>query len=309
MRTTSDIVLGVTAQVLRHRVLAGRPTSATFDVFAANAGDDDEAEFSGTATVDPVTTTLSAAAGAVQTDPTAIALSSAAGVAARRRYLVSEAGRREWVQLVALDGATAYAAAPLQNRYTTAATFVSADLTAAVDATWVADEGNLSDPSDPDPDYRVRWQIVIGGETVIAYSFFNLLRGAVDHGVTMLDVAARLWNVIADIPIDDRPDQGERIIAGAWEDVQADLTGQRINDAALRDASLVDQLLMRRIKLNFAENGHYARGVDPAAALAYAQSEYQRFFERNFAVASSLAMATRSSGGADKGKPKRLWGA
>ena len=44
MRSTADIAFGVTGQTLRHIVRAGRPTSATFEVFAADAGDDDTPE-------------------------------------------------------------------------------------------------------------------------------------------------------------------------------------------------------------------------------------------------------------------------
>lgn len=306
MRSTADIIFGVTGQLLRHRVRAGRPTSATFSVFADDAGDDDEAEFSGTATVDAVSTALSAAAGVGEADPTAIPLTSAASVAVGRRYLISESGRREWTKIVALDGSTAYAPAPLQNAYTTSATFVGCDLTAAVDATWVADEGNLSDPSVPEPDYRARWEILIGGATQVAYTFFDLLRGAVDHGITIDDLEGRLWNVMSDLPVEHRADQGGRIIDAAWEDVQSDLAGNRVNDAALRDASIVDQLLMRKIRLTFAQNGHVPRGMPADVALADARAEYQRFFERMIAASSSVPIAKSTSGGARLVAP-RLW--
>lgn len=307
MRSTADVVFGVAGQTLRHRVMSGRPTSATYSVFALDAGDDDTAEWSGTATVDPVATTLAAAAGVGQADPTALSLVSASSVTVGRRYLVSQHGRREWVRLIALDGVTAYAAAPLQNAYTAAATFVSCDLTAAVDATWVADEDHLGDPSDPDADYRVRWEILYGGATLVEYSFFDLARGAVGHGVTLDDVEARLWNVIADLPRDHRGDQGQRVIDAAWTDVQADLAAHRINDAALRDAALVDQLLLRRIRLQFAENGYFPRGLDPATALADARGEYQRYFERHIGAAPSVARVTTASGGVTKGRATRYW--
>lgn len=303
MRSTADIIYGVTGQTLRHRVRAGRPTSATFEVFADSAGDDDEPEFEGTATVDSVSTTLAAAAGVAATDPTALSLTSAASVAVGRRYLLSEDGRREWAQIVALDGSTAYAATPLANVYTTAATFVSTDITAAVDATWVADEANLSSPANPEPDYRIRWTITTSGVVAVAYTFFDLVRGAIDHGITMEDLRGRLWSIMDNLPTDARGDQGQLIIDAAWEDVQAELAAVRVNDAALRDAALVDQLLMKRIKLTFAENGQTPPGMTYADVLA----DYQRFYERHVVAAPALAVAKSSSGATSTARP-RLWG-
>lgn len=295
MRSTDDVIFAVLGQTLRHRVRAARPTSATFSVFADSVGDDGTAEFSGTATVDSVSTTLSAGAGAATTDPTVVPLTSAVGVTVGRRYLLTEDGRREWVQVVALNGSTVYSAYPLANVYTTAATFVSTEISAAVDATWVIDAGRLSNAANPDPDYRIRWTIVTSGVTTIAYTFFDLVRGAVDHGITMDDLESRLWNVIDGLPIDHRVDQGRRVIESAWEDVKSDLAGNRINDAAIRDTSIVDQLLMRRIRLTFAENGHVPQGMTAREAIGYASDEYQRFFERNFAFSSNVPLATGPS--------------
>ena len=295
MRSTSDVIFGVTGQTLRHCVRSGRPTSATFEVFADTAGDDDTAEFSGTATVDSVSTTLSAAAGASQTDPTALALTSAASVVVGRTYLLSEDSKREWVRLVALDGSTATVNHPLANNYTTAATFVSTDITAAIDATWVADESNLSTPSNPEPDYRVRWEILYSGSTLVELTFFDLVRGSIGHGVTMEDLRGRLWSIYDRLPIDDRTNQGQDIIDDAWEDVQAELAAARINDGALRDGATVDQFLIKRILLNCGQNGVTPLGMSYADVLA----DYQRFYERHVIAAPSIAIAT-STGAASR---------
>ncbi len=306
MRSTSDILFNVLSQTLRHRVRTSRPSSATFAVFADGTGDDGAAEFSGTATVDSVSTTLAAAAGSAQLDQTAMSLTSAAGVTVGRRYLLSEVGRREWVQLVALDGTTAYAATPLANAYTTAAAFVSTDITAAIDATWVADESNLSDPSNPEPDYRIKWTITpSSGATEIAYTFFDLVRGSIDHNVTIEDVAARLWFTVDDLPIDHRLDQGARIIQGAWEDCQAELAAVGLNDAALRDAAMVDQFHMKRIALAFARNGKSPAGMTYRDVL----DDYERFYERHIAASAKVTRATSSSGATTTGGATRLWGA
>lgn len=305
MRATSDIVYGVTGQTLRHRVRSGQPSAATFAVYADDAADDDDPEFSGTATVDTVSTTLLSAAGASQSDPTLIELTSTAGIVAGRQYLIAKGGKREWVCPAEVLSGSIYTNAPLQNDYAVSgSTFKGCDVTAAVDATWVADSGNLSDPQNPDPDYRVIWTITIDGATRLELTFFDLVRGGLGHGVTMHDVESRLWNVLEDIPVAHRGDQGQRIIDAAWEDVQSLLAGQRVNDAAVRDAALIDQLLMKQIRLTFAINGFAPRGMAPDLAITLAREDMQRFFERHF-VAGQVPMATTSN--AAQKKSFRPW--
>lgn len=304
MRSTADIAFGVTGQTLRHTVRSGRPSAATYAVYAADAGDDDDPEWSGTATIDAVDTTLAASAGPAQTDSTLVEVTSATGVVAGRQYLISEGGKREWVTVAEVDDTDVYVTAPLRNDFTAAATFESCDLTASVDATWVADSDNLSDPTSPDPSYRVRWAVTVDGASQIELTFFGLIRAAVGHGVTMADVEARLWNVIEDIPVAHRADQGQRLIAAAWEDVQAMLAGQGLNDAAVRDASRVDQLLIKQIRLTYALNGYFPRGMASDIAIRVAQEELERFFERHF-VAGQAPVST-SSGAAER-KRFRGW--
>lgn len=306
MRLSSDLVFGVSGQSLRHLVRGGRPTSATFAVFDAENGDDGTAEFSGTATVDSVNTVLAAAAGVGQVDTTSITLASGTGVTPGRRYLLSENGAREWVQVVSVDGAAVVASAPLAGSYSTAATFVGTELEADVDDAWIADSGNLSDPSDTVPTYRVRWVVLVGGETQVHYTFFDVSRGALGHGVTMADVEARLWNSIDDLPTDHRKDQGQRIIDAAWIDLRVELAGNLINESALRDAELVDSLLIKRVRLAFATNGHLPRSLSAEATLADAREDYQRFYERHFAAAPMLAIAASTSSAAGR-QAKRLF--
>jgi hypothetical protein len=298
MRRTSDIIFGVPGQGLTYRFPTGRPTSATFRVLDEAADDENsEVEFEGSATVESVNTTIATAAGVGQTDRTAITL--AAGTAtAGRDYLLAQNGKREWVRVVSAVGTSIVAGAPLQNAYTTGATFQATLLSAAVDSDWVVDEANLSDASDPAPDYRVRWEVTYGSETIIALSFFDLVRGSLGHGLTMQDLEARFWNLLADMPTDHRADQGGRILDAAWEDVQADLASIALNDAALRDAQLVDQLLIHRVRLAFAENGHRPQSFSAAEFLTFAAATYDRFFEQHFKVSSHIKTARGTSAGA-----------
>jgi hypothetical protein len=118
--------------------------------------------------------------------------------------------------------------------------------------------------------------------------------------VTTHDVEARFWNLLDDMPVDHRSDQGARVIDAAWEDVKSDLAASRINDAALRDAQLVDQLLVKRIRLTFAENGRRPADMSADGFLDYALKDYQRFIEKHFLVSSQIAMAVGTGGSVSK---------
>jgi hypothetical protein len=308
MRRSTDIIFNVTGQTLLHRVQQGRPTSATFAVFHENTTDDGTPEWSGTATVENVDTTLDAAAGVGEADRTLISLAAGGGtnVVVERRYRISQNGRSEWVLIVDKNGDDLVASAPLQNAYTSGADFEGTHITAAVDATWVADESHLSD-MDASPDYRIRWAIVVAGATYIEHTFFDLVRGAIGHGITMHDLEDRFFNILDSLPINHRDNGGMRILDAAWRDVKAALSGAHINASALRDAELVDQLVIHRVRLTFAENGRRPSDMTPAEFLAYAADMYDRFFEQHFKLSSKVAVAGQSGAVATKKAAAPPW--
>lgn len=291
MRRSTDIIFGVTGQSLLHRVVHGRPTSATYAVFHEDATDEGTSEWTGTATVESVDTTLDAAAGVGQEDRTLISLTAGGGdnVTVGRRYRLSQNGVEEWVLIVSKDDDDLVASAPLQNAYTSGATFEGTHITAAVDATWVADDANLSDV-DSNPDYRVRWAVVVDGVTYIDHTFFDLVRGSLDHGVTLHDLEDRLFNILDSIPINHRDNQGKRILDAAWVDVRGDLANGQVKASSLRNAELVDQLLIHRVRLTFAENGKHPPDMTSVEFLAYAEGKYNRFLEQHFQLSSKVAV-------------------
>ncbi len=310
MRSTSDIVFGVAGQSLLYRVPQGRPSAATFQVFAESAADDGTVEFSGTATIEDVNTTLDAAAGIGQDDRTVMSLATGGGtnVTVGRRYLVEGAGRKEWALIVGKDGDDIYTSAPLMNAYESGATLKGTHVSAAIDNTWVADESHLkADPSDPAPAYRVRLLITVGGVDTVAYTFFDLVRGAIGHGITLHDVEARFWNLLDNCPVDHRADGGARLLDAAWQDVQSDLAAGHMNDGALRDAQLVDALLIRRVRLMFAENGQRPAEMTGDRFLEFAKNDYERFLEKHFLVASKVTAARSPGSGATKASLPRFF--
>jgi hypothetical protein len=299
-RTTADVVYGVTGQTLIHRVMQGRPTSATFEVFNDYASDDDTAEFSGTATVDSVTTTVDAASGPAQSDPQKLSIASTASIVIGRKYLLSEAGKQEWVEPIEIvTNDYIRVRHPLRSDYTTAATLVGTYLSAAVDSTWVADLGNLGDSIDPNPSYRVRWEVVVGGATVPAYTFFDFVRASISHQIDLSDLNDRAPGLVDSCPMDYSIDQGRTLIDSAWRQCVADLARLGIDSDALRDDFITDELTIRRA-LNMLARGGWAPGsFSVTEYVLVTQQDYDRFFEQHFQVAQPHKMATGTGGGAE----------
>lgn len=306
MRSTTDLVFGVLGQTLSLRVMQGRPTSATFTVLEDYANDDAAAEFSGTATLDAVTTVLTAASGAGQTDAHRINLTTT-GIVTGRKYLLSEGQRQEWIDPIEVGTGYIRARHPLANAYTTAATFVGTTITAAVDATWVAAEANISDHLDPNPDYRVRWAIVIGGVTHIVYSYFDLVRSTVTHQVDIEDLNSRAPGLHDRLPTEYRAEQGRPLIDAAWRSVQAKLASLRIDTDALREDQSIDELVILRALYMLAMGGWHPLGMSSGEYITETRTDYERFVEQHFQVSLMHPVATSSGAGVDVVRAQPFW--
>lgn len=306
---TTDIVYGVTGQTLEYRVPQGRPTSAAFAVFDDFAGDDDTAEFSGTATVESVSTTVDATSGAGQVDPTKISLTSTTGITTNRKYLISEGSKQEWVSPVEIvSGDYIRVRYPLKNAYTTSATFVGTTITAAVDSTWVADEGNVSDHLDPNPSYRVRWAIVVDSVTYIAYSYFDLVRAPVQHSVDIDDVNARAPGLHDSMPTEYEAEQGRPLLDAAWLSVQAKLAAHSIDADAFRNAQILDELVILRSLCLLAMGGWKPLGYESVAQYVLdTKTDYETFFQQHISVTQKSRLATGTTGGASVVRAQSFW--
>lgn len=290
-RRTDDIVFDLTGQTLRYRVIQGRPTSATFEVFSEAMGDDGTAEFSGAAVVDSVNTTLSASSGPTQTDPRKVSLTSTASIVAGRKYLIGEGQLAEWVEVLSLHTGYIRVRDALLHDFTTAATFQGCDLTGAVDAAWVADLANLSDLSDPNPDYRVRWTIIVSGVTHVAYSFFELVRAPRVLHVDLLDLGARWPGLVEMLDGPDRADQARSILEAAWRIVRAELGGIRLNDTAVMEDERLDEAVILAARVVLAEGGKHPRAFSASEFVALTNGKLDRFLEQHFRIGDGVPRA------------------
>lgn len=295
---TTDVTFGVAGQTVEIRSLVGRPTAATFKVFNDYDSDDlTTYEFSGTATVDTALTTVASASGPSQSDPQRLNLTSSSGFVVTRKYLVSENGRTEWVRPIEVGTGFVRVAYPLKYDYTTAATVVSTTAIATVDSTWVADLSNISDPLDPNPSYRVRWAMTIGGQTVIAYTYIDLVRVNVGHGVDIDDLNGRAPGLVDTLPLEYRTDSGASLIASAFQSFKAKLAAHRLDIDSLRNDDLINELVTLKCLAVLGAGGWKPLNYDSVAQYAAdTKLDFETLFQQLVSV--TLKVQTSDSSGA-----------
>jgi len=287
MRTTQDILFGIDGQVLLVDCPDGRPSSATStDVWEYTDGDSatTESATTGSPTVETnPNTTLDATSGDGEANPRLVNLTSTTDIVVGRQYLITGTlGQHEWVEVAKItSGASITAKHPLKNSYASTSTFQSTRVTIPVSSTWVADTVNLSANFNPNPRYRVRWEVIIGGVTYVYETAFDLVRYASLHSVTPVDVTNYNSTWLDWLGPDDRVDQGRQVIHAAFLGIKYDLYGDNRADQSIRNPEAFDELVMRRAVLE----GLYRRAaagldVNPnsfAAATDLYRQRYDQF--------------------------------
>lgn len=297
MIATQDLTFAQTGQSLIFDCPDGRPSAiASVSVWEADADDTSavEAATTGSASVEANPNTTLAAAAAVGAE--SITVTSATGFAVGRRYLLTApAGHHEDFECVGVSGSVLTLRRPLINAYPiTTSTVASTRCTIAVDSTWVADQTNLSAACSPNPRYRVRWAVTVGGVAAVYDRYCDLVRYPARHHVTPLDVDARFPGWLDGLPIDYRDDQGRAMIDRAWQALKADLYQDNKADQALRNAELVAELVITRAMLLRNEDAFLAGQID-APRLEAARNVYMQRY--NGAIRSPVAPLDTSGGG------------
>jgi hypothetical protein len=249
-RRTQDVQFALTGQSIFHDCPDGRPTAVTDVQVWDYAADDTSTEESATTGVAAIETTpntvTDVASGASEDDPTTVYLTATTGITSGRRYLLaSSRGHSEWVEVVqVVSGDYVILKHPLLLDYAVGSTFKSTRVSITLDPTWIADVSNVSPTFTPNPRWRAKWTCVIGGSTYDYESAFDVVRYTSRHGVTPLDVAARVPNWLDYLPTDSRAQQGRDLIDRAWEAFKFDLYADNKADQALRNPEAVDQLVL-----------------------------------------------------------------
>jgi hypothetical protein len=136
----------------------GEPTtvaSATYAVVDLRYSADDAAHTveSGSATVDTLSTTISAAGGRGTSDPRQVTVASATGITVGRRYLLQSGGRSEVVRVSGISSTTIRLSAPALKPFPSGASFLGVELSATVTLATCATEAYLDEPNS----LAIRW--------------------------------------------------------------------------------------------------------------------------------------------------------
>ena len=303
---TQEIYFNVTSQSLVHDA-EYRPSAVTgVTVYEQSGGDDSSAESAttGSASIDAVNTTVDAT---TSSGTTTVYLTATTNIAIGRRYkLTNPAGDYEWVEVIDLTAATSVTVRhALANTYAATSTFEGTRITISVDATWVADAGNISSGQSPHPRYRVRWEYTANSVTVVAPTYLDLVRYRATHAVKALDVDAVFPGFIDALPTDYRRDQARGLIDAAYRAVRLDLFADELGFANARNAEAMDTLVLYKAN-ELAQEVRLQRGGGTIEAVDVARSGYQQRY--NTLVRSpGIKWGADSSGAAAEPNPAPLF--
>lgn len=281
-----DILFGIAGQTLYFDAPEGRPSSVTsVEVFADENADTSPAEtaITGVGAVEAIATTFTNPSGPNQDDPYKLHLTSVAGLIrstpANRRWYWATAtdGAREQVEVARIESAGnhGYARNPLTQEYVSGNTFASPRITATVATAWCSDLNKISDPLNPNPRYRVRWVYVVSGVTCVGVSWFDVVRYSALSTVTPMDVERRFAGWLHRLPIDERLEQGQRIIREAQREVGVRLLELGKGLAPQRNSPALNELVLYMARL-IAHEQQFDDGADNAAQVDRAAREFER---------------------------------
>lgn len=269
-----SLIYGVTGQTVEFYApesLLGAPSSAaTYDVFSLSADLDGDAEFSGTATADSVSTTFDANSGWSQASSRdKCNLTSTANIAVGRLYLATNAfSQRELVKVDAISsGAYVSKEGPLSYDYASGDTFVGLRQYFTIDPTWVATEENIG------TDYRVRWAYTIGGIAYRAWTYFDLVRVQVKADID----GRELYELFPDL----RHEQYSDLRGGDWNHIR-DRAVKRIDFDLQKFGIKLDQMrtsdwnevLLSLMRMILAESGWSPPGRDRELFVQESRTKY-----------------------------------
>ncbi len=299
-----EIIYALAGQSFFYDPPEGRPSGTpTVQVFSSDTDDDGTAESAttGACSVDTVSTTISAAASA---GAVTLTLTSGTGVAKKRRYLLTDAdGNQEWVEVVGVNGTAIRVRQPIINDYASGATFVGCRISIAVNATWVADESNLTDALESGAaGYRLRWAYTVDSAATIGVSYADLVRYQAKNLVTALDVDRTFPGWLDRLSIDNREDQGAALVEEAFRSVKMDALADAQLLRRIRDTQVLSELVVYRANLLAVQNNVIANG-QPIDTLTVARDLYQ---QRYVSLIREPKVAADQTGGGSNGQAKRL---
>lgn len=302
-----DLTFDLASQTLELYLPHERPSSITSATIYKSENDDaDGVSLTGLA-IDSVSTTTDGTSGDGTDDRTKIHLTATTGIVVGRRYLLSSVdGHKETVIVQSISsGNHVHARHPLRNSYANNSTFVGMRIYGTVPTSFVQATDNLTSPTRRSS-YRVKWVYVdADSATHVAQTTCSLIRYPIKNNVSPVDVDTRFPGWLDSLPTDFRIDQGRGLIETAFDTVRLDLWQEGQADHALRDPSILAELVIHKTAELAAEVA-IMRGAITMEGLEVARRGYMERLQR--LIRSPSVELQHSEGGASgEGTKKQLW--
>jgi len=297
----------------------GAPTSAaTYRVFKGDASNDDAPEIaSSSATLDTVSTTISAAAGYSQTNRRSITLTSGTGVVVGRRYVLTNAsGQREIVIPSAVNGTAVTAEEPLAFDYATNATFIGLRHVFTLSSANVGTDKinvwgispNLDAPASTttrSPPYRVEWQYsTAGGVPRTSWTTYDVCRQPFKILLSLADVKPLLPDIIWEEWTQQRGQDFEPQIEEASQMVHLDLVAAGFDPDAIRDPFTLTQLGKAAFLVVVARAGI---PMPNDQTVADVERRYSTLFEKHVGTTLRAWLDTGTTGAITPEPARQMW--
>lgn len=273
MNVRAALTFGQTGQELElvpPQVYEGVPSSASVRIWRGRQSKDETPELTpATVTIDATSVLLSGAAGYSQRDEEGgrkrIPVPSTSTLVVGRHYLMeSPDAQRELVRLSRVQlGTFAEADTELAYDYPTTGSgsrIRGVRITAVIDDVWIADESNLNDPGDP---YGAEWRYTIADKARRFWTYFDVVRAAIQCGVTPQDI----FRAHPDLQyVQPKGREGGRywldIIARSVELVKRDYRKHLPSAHQVYEGEIFDNHVLLRSLLEGAKDGCTVRGRD-----------------------------------------------
>lgn len=305
------LVYNLTGQVLEFYVpelevrLFGPPAAAaTYSCWRGTDSNDGTTQFSGTATLDSVSTTVGTASGYSQANRRQLTLASTAGISVGLSYVLANAlGQREIVTPYEITSATVIKVEnDLAYDYAiTTSTFKGLRHYFTIDATFIQTLGSINMygalyyesprqkvPSrGAAPPYRLRWSYTTAdGIARQAWTYFDVARQKGKHNVTANDLRELFPDISDHEWLEQRGQQFAKQIDAAWDYFCFDLRAADYPVDQLREGPVVDELVRRAAIMIIAAAGIAPANRERETYVREAREEYRAMF--NKAIGSSL---------------------
>jgi len=308
---TTDVIYNLTGQTVTAyppEWLEGRPSSINVSVYRGDGGNDDTAEFTAAGQLLGTNKTITAASGYSQAQRNKLFVSTATDLYVGRTYRLANAfGQVELVTLKYVQVTSpvhVLTEHDLAYDYTTSDTLENLQMSFTVDATWVADESNLS-PAGAPP-YRVIWSYTLNGIARRLVTYLRLVRQTWKDLLTIEDVK-EVWPDITDKEWrQTRGQQFAYMINAAGDALRVDIITAGYDPERIRDTEILKELHRAKFFALAGKMGIAPPGRDAEVYAQQAANDYQVLFQKTIGATTKVFLDEGTEGAASA-EPVRVY--